>query len=78
MDMRRTATESEPIASMGYEPDRCELEIEFRQSGDVYRYFGVSAEEYAEFMAAESKGTYFNRVFKTKGHAYKLMKRSWK
>ena len=78
MDMRRAATESEPIASMGYEPDRRELDIEFRQSGDVYRYFGVSAEEYAEFMAAESKGTYLNRVFKTKGHAYKLLKRSRK
>ena len=56
----------------------CELDIEFRQSGDVYRYFGVSAEEHAEFMAAKSKDTYLNRVFKTKGHPFKLLKRGRK
>ncbi len=35
-----------------------ELEIKFRASGDVYRYFDVPGEEYAAVMAAESKGTY--------------------
>ena len=34
-----------------------ELEIKFRASGDVYRYFDVSGEEYAAVMAAKSKGT---------------------
>lgn len=76
--MLRAAMESEPIASMGYRAERCELDIEFRQSGDVYRYFGVSAEEYAEFMVTESKGTYLNRVFKAKEHPYKLLKRGRK
>jgi hypothetical protein len=45
-------------------PRRRELEIEFRDSGDVYRYFEVFAAEHGEFMAAESKGTYLNQVFK--------------
>jgi hypothetical protein len=45
---------------MGYDADSLELEIEFRQSGDVYLYFDVPAEEYRDFMAADSKGTYLN------------------
>jgi hypothetical protein len=72
--MRREAVRSESIASIGYLPERCELEIEFRQSGDVYRYFGVSADEHTDFMAAESKGTYLNQVFKAKGHRYMVAK----
>ena len=73
--MRRMAIDSTSIASMGYEPLRQDLEIEFRQSGDVYRYFDVSAEEHAEFMAAESKGTYLNHVFKPKDHRYFIARR---
>ena len=72
--MRRVAVDSESIISIGYAPRRGELEIEFRQSGDVYRYFGVSADEYAEFMAAESKGSYLNQVFKAKEHPYTVVK----
>ena len=72
--MRRKAVDSETIASIGYEPLRCELDVEFRESGDVYRYFEVSAEEHSQFMAAESKGGYLNQVFKAKGHPYTLVK----
>lgn len=68
--MRRRAVESESIASIGYDASRNELEIEFRQNGSVYRYFGVSPEVYIEFMAAESKGTYLNQVFKPREHRY--------
>jgi len=72
--MWREAVDSETIASIGYDPRRCELELEFCGSGDVYRYFQVSAQEHREFMAAESKGSYLNRVFKAKRHPYKLVK----
>ena len=73
--MRRDAVDSETIVSIGYEPCVCELELEFRDSGDVYVYFQVSAREHAEFMAAESKGNYLNRIFKTKEHPYRVVKR---
>lgn len=73
--MLRDLVDSKSIASIGYAPHRCELEIEFRQSGDVYRYFEVPAAEHAEFMAAESKGTYLNQVFKSKRHPYVVVKR---
>ena len=72
--MRREAVDSRTIASIGYEARRCELDIEFRKSRDVYRYFEVSGEEHREFMAAKSKGTYLNRVFKAKGHPYSVVK----
>jgi hypothetical protein len=68
--MRRSRVDSTSIASIGYQPFRRELEIEFRASGDVYRYFDVPAEEYAAFMAAESKGTYLNQVFKPREYRY--------
>jgi hypothetical protein len=54
--MQRKRIPSTSIASIGYLPAVRELEIEFRASGDVYRYFDVPCEEYAVFMAAESKG----------------------
>ena len=72
--MRRQAVESESIASIGYNVSRNELEIEFRESGSVYRYFGVSPEEYIEFMAAESKGTYLNQVLKARHHRYLMVR----
>ena len=76
--MRRQAVSSESIASIGYTAPRRELDIEFRQSGDVYRYFGVSAVEHAAFITAESKGGYLNQVFKAKEHPYKVIKRGRK
>jgi len=76
--MQREAVDSESIASIGYSPGNCELDIEFRQSGDVYRYSEVSADEHAEFMAAESKGQYLNQVFKAKEHPYRVVRRGRK
>ncbi len=74
--MKRVRVDSRSIASIGYEPRRRELEIEFRQSGSVYRYFDVSAEEQAAFMAAESKGTYLNRIFKQKERRFVVVKKA--
>jgi hypothetical protein len=68
--MRRIPVRSTSIASIGYLPAERELEIKFRASGDVYRYFDVPGEEYAAFLAAESKGTYLNQVFKLRGYRY--------
>jgi hypothetical protein len=68
--MRRNPVHSTSIASIGYLPRKRELEIEFRDSGEVYRYFDVPGEEYTAFMAAESKGTYLNQVFKPREYRY--------
>jgi hypothetical protein len=68
--MRRNSVRSTSIASIGYLQKERELEIKFRASGDVYRYFDVPAEEYAAFMAAESKGTYLNQMFRPREYRY--------
>jgi KTSC domain len=73
--MRRVLVESSSVASIGYEAETRELEIEFRESGDVYRYFDVPREEYGAFLAAESKGSYLNLVFKVRGYRYLLVRR---
>jgi hypothetical protein len=59
----REPVASSMIASVGYD-EECEvLEVEFA-SGAVYRYLGVSEEVFDRFLAARSKGTYFNRHIK--------------
>ena len=73
--MRREAVNSTSIASIGYESAKRQLEIEFRESGDVYRYFDVLDNEYAAFMAADSKGTYLNQVFKPRDYRYIVVRK---
>lgn len=75
--MRREPIESSVIASMGYDLGRCELEIEYRATGDVYRYFDVPPEEYQAFMTAESKGEYLNEVFKPREYRYEIIRHDW-
>ena len=63
------------ITSIGYDAAKRELEIEFRESRDVYQYLDVSSEEYAAFLAADSKGAYLNQVFKERNYPYFLVRR---
>ena len=50
--------ESKLLAGAAYVPPRRMLYHRFH-SGDVYRYFTFPAEQYQEFLAAESQGRYF-------------------
>ncbi len=56
--MRRKPIDSSAIASVGYSPDREELEVEFT-SGNVYQYFDVPREVYEDLLQARSKGRFF-------------------
>jgi hypothetical protein len=76
--MRRNPVRSTSIASIGYLPKERRLEIKFRASGEVYRYFDVPAEECVAFMAAESKGTYLNQLFKPREYRYVVVSESKK
>jgi hypothetical protein len=58
--MHRIALDSTTLASVLYSPDRCLLDLEFR-NGAVYHYFDVPLSTYRELLKADSKGTYFNR-----------------
>ena len=50
--------ESKLLAAVAYVAPRRVLYLRF-QSGDVYRYFIFHAEQYREFLDAESQGRYF-------------------
>ena len=57
--MRRKAVESTTVRSIGYDVRSKVLEVEF-QSGTVYQHFDVPEAVHEEFLAADSKGKYFN------------------
>jgi hypothetical protein len=71
--IRRDPVDSSVIATMGYDPLAKLLDIEFKESGDLYRYFDVPASEYQAFMEAPSKGIYFNTEFKKRGYLYDVI-----
>jgi hypothetical protein len=45
--MQRLPVESSSVVSIGYASQERVLELEFRQSGEVYQYFDVPAEDHA-------------------------------
>lgn len=61
--MTRTAVTSSSLASIGYSPTQAALEVEFKH-GAIYRYLDVPAAIFEAFVAAESKGTFFNQTVK--------------
>lgn len=59
--MEREPVESTAIRSVGYDPEREVLEVEFH-SGRIYRYTGVAADLHAWLMRSPNKGALFNRM----------------
>lgn len=57
--MNRVPVESSSIRSVGYDPATGVLHVEFT-SGSLYAYASVPPEVCRAFLAASSKGTYFN------------------
>lgn len=51
--------ESKMFAAAAYDAEKCILYLRFHSTGDVYRYFEFPAEQYEQFLAAESRGRYF-------------------
>ena len=50
--------ESKMVFSFAYDADTRTLYLRFR-TGDVYRYFHFSEDDYQQFLRAESKGRHF-------------------
>lgn len=63
--VRRKRVESSVLTSVGYDPGKGVLEVEFA-GGRVYRYFVVPATVYRELMEAGSLGRYFNEFVRDK------------
>jgi hypothetical protein len=58
--MITTAVESTTLATVTYDPNRQVLRLGFH-SAAVYDYFDVPSDVYQALIAAESKGSFFNR-----------------
>lgn len=54
--------ESKLLASSAYDAGKQTLYLRFR-SGEVYRYFEFPREQYQAFLAAESRGRYFPKLY---------------
>lgn len=65
--MIRKPVASSNIASVGYDPTRMILEIEFK-GGSVYQYSSVPLDKYEGLMAAGSRGRYFAAYIKDGGY----------
>ena len=62
--MQRHVVESSALNSLGYNPSAKILEVEFRDSGDVWQYFGFSVTAYQKFINSDSLGNYFTTKIK--------------
>ena len=58
--MKRQPVTSSVVAAVGYDPVYQWLEVELK-AGPVYLYRGVPARIHQAFMAALSKGSFYNR-----------------
>jgi len=62
--------DSSLLTSVAYSTDDQTLDLKFR-SGIAYRYFDVPTTVVDGLLAAESKGTYFNRYLRDRFHYQK-------
>jgi hypothetical protein len=63
MMMQRQPVESSNLASVGYDTNSEILEVEFKNSGDVYRYFNVPQIEHERLIGAHALGTTVGKYF---------------
>lgn len=68
----RVLVESSAISSIFYDPKSQGLDIEFKGSGETYRYFEVPEDEYRGLLIAPSKGAYLNSQIKPKYRTRKI------
>jgi hypothetical protein len=64
--MKRHHVQSSALQSVGYDPGRKILELEFRDNGSVWQYFKLPQSVYDKFINAESLGNYFVTEIKGK------------
>jgi hypothetical protein len=62
--MKRDLVDSTLIASLGYDANRSILEIEFKNTGAVWRFMGVPETLYNAMMSSDSYGSFFNAHIK--------------
>lgn len=63
--MHRSPVQSTALKSVGYDAKSNILELEFRDNGDVWQYFGFKPSTFKRFIGSDSLGNFF--VTKVKG-----------
>lgn len=71
MALKRVPVSSSSVRSVGYDPIRFVLEIEF-MSGAVYRYSHVPAAAHRLLLQAPSIGEYVNTIIKPRFDAVRV------
>jgi KTSC domain len=68
--MKRVPVDSTNLKSVGYDPDKKTLEVEF-DKGRVYQYYGVPSALHQQLMqATESHGKFFIKHIKNAGFKF--------
>ena len=71
--MTHEPVESSAIKSIGYDEEKKTFEVRIQDTDELYQYYNVPREEYFAFISQPSKGTYYNKVFKTRYPDYKRL-----
>jgi hypothetical protein len=71
--MKRVSVDSSGIQSVGFDPVKRVLEVEFIND-HVYRYQGVPEVLYLRLMKASSKGAFFNKKIRDAGYPFEQIK----
>lgn len=71
--MNRTKVNSTAIASVGYDAETKELEVEFT-SGSLYLYSNVPHSAFVGLMSATSHGRYFDAHIRNGGYPYRQLR----
>lgn len=72
-----TPVKSSQIAAIGHDPETNTLAIQFPAktgTGSVYHYSNFTAEDFAAFSAAESKGAHFGKHIKPLAEKFPFVK----
>lgn len=68
LDIPLTPVQSKQVAAIGYDATSKTLALTFtRGPGHLYQYPNVEAKTHSDFMAAESKGKFFDQHIKPLG-----------
>lgn len=67
--MQREPVSSNALRSVGYDPARRWLELEFT-SGAVYRYYDVPESVHVDLMKAESHGHFYTECIRDAGFEF--------
>jgi KTSC domain/Domain of unknown function (DUF5615) len=69
----RVFVESSAISTILYDHKSQTLDVEFKSSGETYRYFDVPNDKYQGLLTAASKGAYLNSEIKPKYQTRKIL-----